>query len=129
MVGIHTQPQRAVPEINSLVNVYNTFSQRYGTIFGFIMGDFNYGGTYVPSSQLDNLNIDSPPFVRFINKTDGTTLKPFNPTPQNPKKPYDRIYVVPRNSQTFITSVGIDTFRDMLTESQVLLLFLYNVIF
>ena len=57
-------------EINELVNVYNTFSQRYSTDIGFVMGDYNYGGSYVPSNQQDNLNIDQPPFVRFINRTD-----------------------------------------------------------
>ena len=100
------------------MNVYNTFRQLYGTDIGFIMGDYNYGGRYVlPSNLQDNLNIDQPPFVRFINKTDGTTVKPFIPTPQNPKKPYDRIYVVPGG--VTITAVGIDTFRDILTEDQV----------
>ena len=100
------------------MNVYSTFRQLYGTDIGFIMGDFNYGGRYVSSRLQDNLNIDQPPFVRFINRTDGTTVKPFNPTPKNPKKPYDRIYVVP-GSAMIITAVGIDTFRDNLTEDQV----------
>lgn len=120
VVGIHTQPQRAVTEINSLVDVYNTFSKRYNTDLGFIMGDYNYGGSYVKSDQQDHLDIDKPPFSRFINKTDGTTVKPFDPSPSNPKKPYDRIYVVVPESQIIITSVGIDMFRDgVLTEQQV----------
>ena len=105
-------------EINALVNVYNTFSQRYNTNIGFIMGDYNYGGRYVPSNQQDNLNIDQSPFVRFINKTDGTTVKPFVPSPQNPSKPYDRIYVVPGGR--IIERVGIDTYRDILTPEQVI---------
>ena len=67
----------------------------------------------MPQNQQDNLNIDQPPFVRFINRTDGTTVKPFNPTPQNPAKPYDRIYIVPGGR--IIERVGIDTFRDNLT--------------
>ena len=83
------------------------------------MGDYNYGGSYVKWSQQDNLDIDKPPFSRFINKTDGTTVKPFAPSPSNPKKPYDRIYVVVPASQIIITSVGIDMFRDVLTEQQV----------
>ena len=119
VVAIHTQPSRAVTEINSLVNVYNTFSARYSINLSFVMGDYNYGGTYVSSSLQDNLAIDQPPFSRFINKTDGTTVKPFMPTPSNPKKPYDRIYVVVPGSQIIITSVGIDMFRDILTEEQV----------
>ena len=119
VVGIHTQPSRAVTEINSLVDVYNTFRARYSTDFGFVMGDYNYGGTYVSPSLQDNLAIDQPPFSRFINKTDGTTVKPFAPTPSNPKKPYDRIYVVVPGTQIVITTVGIDTFRDILMEQQV----------
>ena len=90
VVGIHTQPSTTgstVAEINALVNVYNTFSQRYSTDIGFIMGDYNYGGRYVPSNLQDSLSIDQSPFVRFINKTDGTTVKPFTPSPQNPSKP------------------------------------------
>ena len=121
VVGIHTQPSTGggtVAEINQLVNVYNTFSQRYGTTIGFVIGDYNYGGSYVPSSLQDNLDIDQPPFVRFINKTDGTTVKPFMPTPENPSKPYDRIYVVPGGR--IIERVGIDTFRDMLTPEEVI---------
>ena len=118
VIGIHTQPSRAVTEINSLVNVYNTFMQRYNTNISFVMGDYNYGGSYVPSSRQDNLNIDQAPFVRFINKTNGTTVKPFTPTPQNPKKPYDRIYIVPGGRT--ITAVGIDTFRDMLSAEEVM---------
>ena len=81
------------------------------------MGDYNYGGTYVPQNRQDNLNIDQPPFVRFINRTDATTVKPFDPTPQNPAKPYDRIYVVP--GDRIIEKVGIDTFRDTLTSQGV----------
>ncbi len=111
VVGIHTRPSAASSEINELVSVYNTFRQRYNTDIGFIMGDYNYGGSYVPSNQQDNLMIDQPPFVRFINKTDGTTVK-------NPSKPYDRIYVVPGG--TTIERVGIDTFRDMLTPDEVI---------
>ena len=30
----------------------------YGTDLGFVMGDYNYGGTYVPSRLQDNLAID-----------------------------------------------------------------------
>ena len=119
VIGIHTQPSRAVTEINSLVDVYRTFSARYSTEFGFVMGDYNDGGTYVSPSLQDNLAIDQPPFSRFINKTDGTTVKPFAPTPSNPKKPYDRIYVVVPGTQIVITTVGIDTFCDTLTEEQV----------
>jgi hypothetical protein len=100
-----------VAEINELVNVYNTFRQRYSTDIGFVMGDYNYGGTYVSPNQQDNLMIDQPPFVRFINSTDGTTVK-------SPSKPYDRIYVVPGGRT--IERVGIDTFRDMLTPDQVI---------
>ena len=113
VVGIHTQPSAGVTaaEINELVNVYNTFRQRYGTNIGFVMGDYNYGGTYVSQSQQDNLDIDQPPFVRFINSTDGTTVTP-------PSKPYDRIYIVPEGIT--IQRVGIDTFRDMLTQQQVI---------
>ena len=116
VVGIHTQPSRAstgitAAEINELVNVYNTFRQYYGTDIGFVMGDYNYGGSYVSPNQQDNLNIDQPPFVRFINRTDGTTVA------QNPK-PYDRIYIVPGGIT--IQRVGIDTFRDMLTPQQVI---------
>lgn len=81
------------------------------------MGDFNYGGSYVPSSDLDMLNIDNSPFLRYINKTDGTTVKPFDPTPG--KRPYDRIYVAPQSQHSFITAVGIDKFRDMLDEPTV----------
>ena len=99
------------------MNVYNTFRQRYNTDIGFVIGDYNYGGQYVPSNLQDTLDIDQLPFVRFINKTDGTTVKPFVPTPQNPKKPYDRIYIVPGGAT--ITKVGIDTFRGVLTEDQV----------
>ena len=54
-----------------------------------------------------------------MNKTDGTTVKPFMPTPSNPKKPYDRIYVVVPGSRIIIMSVGIDMFPDTLTEAQV----------
>ena len=71
-----------------------------------------------PSLQ-DHLAIDMAPFSRFINKTDGTTVKPFDPTSSNPKKPYDRIYVVVPGTQIVITTVGIDTFCDILTEQQV----------
>lgn len=92
---------------------------------GFIIGDYNYGGTYVPQNQQDNLNIDQSPFIRFINRTDGTTVKPFMPTPQNPAKPYDRIYVVPEGRT--IERVGIDTFRDILTPEQVTVLFYYCI--
>ena len=70
------------------------------------------------SSRLrDHLDIDQPPFVRLINETDGTTVKPFDPTPRNPRKPYDRIYAVPGDS--IIEAVGVDTFRDTLTPEQV----------
>ena len=106
-------------EINSLVRVYNTFRERYSTDYGFVMGDYNYGGTYVPKDLQDNLDIDKPPFSRFINKTDGTTVKPFEPTPSNPSKPYDRIYVVLPGDQVVITAVGVDTFRDPLTKEEV----------
>lgn len=99
------------------MNVYNRFKEVYETDVGFIMGDYNYGGSYVKPSQQDNLDIDQPPFVRFINKTDGTTVKPFDPSPQNPAKPYDRIYVVPGGRT--ITAVGIDTFRDSRTPEEV----------
>ena len=75
------------------------------------MGDYNYGGSYVSPNQQDNLAIDQPPFVRFINRTDGTTVT------QNPK-PYDRIYIVPGGIT--IQRVGIDTFRDMLTPQEVI---------
>ena len=81
------------------------------------MGDFNYGGSYVSSRLRDHLDIDQPPFVRLINNTDGTTVKPFDPTPRHPRKPYDRIYAVPGDST--ITAVGVDTFRDTLTPEQV----------
>ena len=99
-------------EINALMNVYNTFRRRYGTDIGFIMGDYNYGGSYVPSNQQDNLNIDRPPFVRFINKTDGTTVA------GNPGQPYDRIYVVP--GTITIERAGIDKFMDTLTAEEVI---------
>ena len=82
------------------------------------MGDYNYGGNYVPNNMLDMLAIDmDPPFLRLISKDRGTTVKPFGPVG---KKPYDRIYVAP--SQTYvqiITSVGVDTFTDMLGEETV----------
>ena len=118
IVGIHTQPSRAVSEINELVDVYNTFRQLYETDIAFIMGDFNYGGSYVSSRLRDNLDIDQPPFVRLINDSDGTTVKLFEPTPQKPSKPYDRIYAVPGGS--IITAVGVDRFRGTLTPEQVL---------
>ena len=86
---------------------------------GFIMGDYNYGGTYVPKNMLDMLDIDmDPPFLRLISKDQGTTVKPFEPAVD--KKPYDRIYIAP--SQTYmqsVTSVGVNKFRDMLTEEKV----------
>ena len=124
VVAIHTQPSKkmgdttTIKEINALVQVYNTFRQRYDTDFGFIMGDFNYGGTYVPSNQLDRLDIDKSPFVRLISKTDGTTVKPFKPTRDNPKKPYDRIYAVPESKTTKMKG-GVDTFDGGLTPQQV----------
>ena len=118
VVGIHTQPSRAVTEINALVDVYNTFREQYRTDVAFIMGDFNYGGSYVSSRLQNHLDIDQPPFVRLINSTDGTTVKPYEPTPQNPSRPYDRIYAVPGDN-TIIMTAGVDTFRDMLTPEQV----------
>ena len=117
IVGIHTQPSRAIEEINALVDVYGTFKKQYGTDIGFVMGDFNYGGSYVRSSLQDHLDIDQPPFIRLINKTDATTVKPFHPTSRVKGKPYDRIYVVP--GRMLITAAGIDKFRDMLTPEQV----------
>ena len=101
------------------MDVYNTFREKYRTDIAFIMGDFNYGGSYVSSRLRDHLDIDQPPFVRMINDTDGTTVKPFDPTPQNLGKPYDRIYVVPGGST--ITAAGVDTFRGTLTPEQVFL--------
>ena len=118
VVGIHTQPSRAVTEINALVDVYNTFREQYRTDVAFIMGDFNYGGSYVSSRLQNHLDIDQPPFVRLINSTDGTTVKPYEPTPQNPSRPYDRIYAVPGDN-TIIMTAGVDTFRDTLTPEQV----------
>ena len=121
VVAIHTQPTKATAEINALDDVYNTFKHRYKTDFGFIMGDFNYGGRYVRSNLQDHLDIDKPPFVRLISKTDGTTVKPFIPTRDKPKKPYDRIYAVPPRSATVRMKAGVDTFDGGLTSQQVYL--------
>lgn len=100
------------------MDVYNTFRELYGTDIAFIIGDYNYGGSYVSSRLRSHLDIDQPPFVRLINNTDGTTVKPFDQSPQNHGKPYDRIYVVPGGST--ITAAGVDKFRGTLTPEQVL---------
>ena len=75
------------------------------------MGDFNYGGTYVPQSKRGNLLIDNPPFRGLINT--GTSVKT--------AQPYDRIYVAPKNiigSQIKINAADVDKFRGLLSEGQ-----------
>lgn len=109
VVGIHTQPKNAKSEINSLVDVYNEFMNYFDTEIGFIMGDYNYGGSYVKGNDLDNLRIDNDGrFLRLISSNTGTTVKPYG---QN-GKPYDRIYVAPKNIEPHIIGVGVDQFRD-----------------
>ena len=110
VVGIHTQPSQAWKEINSLVDVYTLFSNKIGVNFGFIMGDFNYGGTYVPQGLRGNLLIDNDPFLGLINE--GTSVKT--------SLPYDRIYVAPRNvlGPHIITAAGVDRYSGSLINNQ-----------
>ena len=82
------------------------------------MGDFNYGGTYVPADKLDRLDIDKS-LKRLISKTDGTTVKPFNPTPQDPSKPYDRIYAASPKGTTIQMEGNVDKFNGGLTPEKV----------
>lgn len=119
VVGIHTQPRNAVNEINALVDVYYVCKNNENDPgVGFIMGDFNYGANYVGTDKLDNLNIDkSQLFIRLINKNYATTVLPSWP-PFN-KKPYDRIYVALYGPQTIIEAVGVDYFRNGMTEREV----------
>ena len=123
VIGIHTKPDKAEHEINSLVEVYNAFKEKYQLGDGdpvFIMGDFNYGGTFVKEDKLDKLRIDTSHFLRLINKNSGTTVAPFDPKPG--KKPYDRIYVTPKSNLHRILTVGIDRFRNGLSEKKVLII-------
>ena len=83
------------------MNVYNKFKDKYNVDLGFIMGDFNYGGSYV---RKDKLDIDNPPFRGLINT--GTSVKT--------SKPYDRIYVAPK--ETPINAAGVDKYSGTLNE-------------
>ena len=86
VIGIHTQPAKAVSEIDSLVDVYDTFASGNSDFqIGFIMGDFNYGGRYVPSNEQNKLAVDTRPYLhRIINANVGTSVKT--------NLPYDRVY-------------------------------------
>ena len=121
VVGIHTQPSNAVNEINSLVDVYNTFLNNQDNSnfqYGFVMGDYNYGGRYVNQNQLDNLAVDMH-LTRVIDRHAQTSVLTH--------LPYDRIYIGSRSGSipaTFNQGHGVDTFRDRLTERDVSMLVL-----
>ena len=120
IIGIHTQPKNAKKEIEALVDVYDVLKrpEYFNCDFAFIMGDFNYGGSYVKKTDMGKLKIDNPPFVGLI-KGKGTSVKPLG----NPdgRKPYDRIYCVGSNDVVDVYGIkgDVDTERYGLTEEEV----------
>ena len=116
IVGIHTQPSNAANEITSLVNVYNTFLDKQDNSnfqYGFVMGDFNYGGRYVNQNQLDNLAVDMH-LQRVIDRHAATSVLTH--------LPYDRIYIGSRTRiypANFYRGHGVNTFRDGLSDRDV----------
>ena len=120
VIGIHTQPTNAIREINSLVDVYETFVKipsNSNFQIGFIMGDFNYGGRYVPLNQQNKLAVDEHPYLRrIIDANIGTSVKTH--------LPYDRIYVglTPKTEHESFPAIhnhGVDTFRGTLNQNDV----------
>ena len=119
VIGIHTQPSNAVNEINSLVNVYNEFLNNPDNSnfqYGFVMGDYNYGGRYVNQNLQDMLAVDMH-LTRVIDRNAATSVLTH--------LPYDRIYIGSRTGNypaNFYRGHGVDTFRDGLTERNVSIL-------
>ena len=81
------------------------------------MGDFNYGGRYVPQNLQNMLTVDRRAYLhRVINDNVGTSVRT--------KLPYDRIYagLTPRTQHGSLPAIGnhgVDTFRDSLSEYDV----------
>ena len=72
VIGIHTQPTKAVKEIDHLVDVYNDAKNRLGVSDALIMGDFNAGCSYVNNWKSIRLAKDHR-FYWLINDITDTT--------------------------------------------------------
>jgi endonuclease/exonuclease/phosphatase family metal-dependent hydrolase len=83
---IHTQPQRAVQEIDSLITVQADVATRYvGESNHILLGDFNGSCSYAKPAQLDSMRIRGPSFYWVVPDSADTTVSPTT------KCAYDRI--------------------------------------
>ena len=67
LVAIHTDPDKAVDEMNALVTVHGAVQQHWQTDNILIMGDFNAGCSYASKKALKGLELRrNPPFNWLI---------------------------------------------------------------
>lgn len=87
IVPLHAAPLDAVAEIDSLYDVYLDVRQKWDLEDIMLMGDFNAGCSYVPSSHWSSIRLrTSPAFQWLIPDTADTTVT-------STHCPYDRIVV------------------------------------
>ena len=85
LIGIHTDPDIAVKEINNLVLVYDDSLRRWDEEDALILGDFNAGCSYVSKNDWPNIGLwNDKRFLWMIDHSADTTVK------GSTSCPYDR---------------------------------------
>lgn len=57
LVGAHIKPSDAVAELNAMDDVYDTLTNKFGTLNGILLGDFNADCSYVSKTKYLNLDL------------------------------------------------------------------------
>ncbi|XP_066961907.1 deoxyribonuclease-1-like [Macrobrachium rosenbergii] len=84
-IPLHAKPSDAVPEIDALVDVYDTFKQRTGIEDVIIAGDFNAGCTYVGGNDYPKIRLFTDSRFTWLISDHADT------TTEATTCPYDRI--------------------------------------
>jgi len=74
LIGLHTDPDTAVEEMEALVNVHAAVEQKWNTDDILIMGDLNADCSYASATELAGLTLrNDPPFTWPIGDDVDTT--------------------------------------------------------
>jgi deoxyribonuclease-1-like protein len=87
VIPIHTEPDRAVQEINALAKVYEDAVQRWNLKNGVLIGDMNADCQYVKKSDWEKVSLSKDPRFLWLIKTGLDTAS------MNSECTFDRIIV------------------------------------